>query len=454
MQNLTKLIISFFVFSMLWGSCLNTASAKHSNSNLLGRALCNPTTEAIQQAKEYSAFKIGGVLDLSPAKGLTNTMRLEKTVGRVKQGTVLKALLDWDTYINKLRGVDQTAGKIFEESYCRAFNRAMRKGPFFAETTAMLGRPGDAADLLIYEKQSNKLVCKAQQKLSAKEAIKAILNPKQSAKYKDCIILVPSDQLDYIKNHLRYYSPEKQEMLRKALYSSEKFGSVQSPKLTDNILGESTRIKSFYQNATKLYRPAFNRICNEMLPEVTRAIREGSEFITKGKFVRSTVEFIDMYKAGDVVIPEIEKALRLAPKIKNPVVPKIPKSLGSRVLGYAVGVFDVGYGVYMIYDAESKFQRRMLDADLRNYKKLLGIVQIGVGVVEIVAESIIVIEPIVTPVVIVVSIAIVALDMWIDYIQSQRVVARRHLIDRVTTRERPEAIRQLLIHEMDIQCAL
>ena len=445
MKRIVKLIISFFVFVMFWGSCLDTASAKLANSNLVGKALCNPTSEVIQQAKEsFNTYKVGQYVDLSPSSDLTNVIRVEKTIGKVHGQTVLKAGFSFDTYLYKLRGLNATAGKTFEESFRRSFNNMMTRqnGNYLIETTAALGKPHDSADLLVINKFTGKCELKIQQKLSAKAAVKAIINNK----YDDCVLLIPSDQLNGIKSDLlngtHKYIPKdsnKRKLIQQAIYKN---------RIASAIYGVQAKSMRYYQEATKrMYSRVFNHISDKIAGNLSRAIRSGEDIIGIGKHVYRIEEAIKIYRASGIINHEIEAAIRTAKFNKF-------KFIGQRALGYVAGVFDIGYGVYMIYDANSKYHKGLLDADLANYKKILGGVQIAVGVIEIVAESFPLVEPIVTPIVIVVSIAIVAIDMWIDHIQAQRMAARQRLIERVETKAHPDAIHQWLIRDMERQCAL
>lgn len=432
-----KTILSLSMLVVFWGSCLNTAFARLSSP--LGEALCKPSSSAIQQAKSaFNEFKIGQHVDLSPTSGLTKAMRVEKTIGKVQGHTVVKAGFSFDTYLNKLRGLNATAGKTFEESFRRSFNNMMtrEKGLFFIESTAALGNPHDAADLLLINKLTGNCEMKIQQKLSASAAKNAILHPE---KYKDCIILTASDQLEYINNHLPK-DPVKRKMIEDA---------ISTGRLTDSIYGVEAKSMGYYQEATRrMYIRSFNNVSDKMASTLSRAIRNGEELIDTGKNLYRVDEAIRIYRASNIVKPEIEAALCAARFTKLVRV-------GNTVIGIAGSVIDIGYGVYMIYNAETQFQKGLLDADLYNYKKALGVVQIGVGVVGLVMLF----SPdpftkIAAPIVVVVGVLVAALDMWIDYIQAQRVAAHQRMIDRIEAQDRPRAIRQLLIREMNIQCAL
>ncbi|MDO4856619.1 MAG: hypothetical protein Q4A17_01580 [Thermoguttaceae bacterium] len=436
MKRIKQIIgISLFAFVFL-GSFINNASARSTFS--LGKALCNPTTSAIQEAKTFNAFTVGQKVDLSPTFGLTKRMRVEKTIGRVHAKTVIKAGLDFDNYL-KIRGLNSTAGKTFEESYRRSFNNMMTRqnGNFFIENTATLGKPHDSADLLVINKTTNQVELKIQQKLSADLAMDAITNPKNIEKYKDCdFILTTSDQLEYIKRHLPK-DPVKRKVIEEAL---------ESGRLTDKVLDVQAKSMNFYQEATeRMYKQYFNNLKDEIATELSKAIRNGEEFIIIEGKTFYVDEALEIYRESKTVSPEIEAALRKVRFWKNV----------NTVVGVAGSILDIGNGIYMIYNAESQFEKGLLDADLSNYKKMLGVVQIGVGVVGLVM----VFSPdpfskIAAPVVVVVGVVVAALDMWIDHIQAQRVAARQRLMERVAAQDRPRAIRELLIKDMNIQCAL
>ena len=455
--NKRIVIISLSVLAMLLGSCFNTVSAKLTSP--FGEACGKPSTAAIQQAKEsYNVYKIGQHVDLSPAQVLTKAMRVEKTIGKVHGQTVLKAGFSFDTYLYKLRGLNATAGKTFEESFRRSFNNMMTRqnGNYIIEATAALGNPHDAADLLVLDKQGN-CVMKVQQKLSAKAAVNSIIHPEKTItingtnitinKYEDCKILIPSDQLKKINSDLlngtNKYIP-KDPVQRKMIQEA-----VDSHILTDTIYGVKAKSMEYYQEATKrMYTHTFNNISDEMAAKLSRAIRNGEEFIVTGKSFYRVEEAISICRANNVVKPEIEAAIRSARFTKFVRV-------SNTVIGVAGSLIDVGYGVYMIYNAESQFQKGLLDSDLSNYKKTLGAIQIGVGVVGLV--MVFSPEPfskIAAPIVVVVGVLVAALDMWIDYIQAQRVAARQRMIDRIKAQDQPRAIRELLIRDMNVQCAL
>lgn len=504
MKSIKQIItVSLFTFIFLGSFIADNASAKFTNP--LGEALCNPSLSAIKDAKAYNAFKVGQRVDLSSTFNLTKTMRVEKVVGSVHGATVAKAGFDYSTYLNKIRGLNQTAGKIFEESFCRSFNRSMKNGNCFVENTAILGKSHDSADLLVINKATQKVEFKIQQKLSADLAIDAITNPKNIEKYKDCkYILTTSDQLEYIKMHLHRYSAEKRQLLEKA---------IQDERLTDNILGIHAKRMDHYQDLTKrIYKPIFNKMREKMVADLSSAIQRGEDFIMMegkpfsvekaldlyrnskifnteieaalrevgkvsegmyklyfdeisdevadalAKAIRKGEEFvflegktfyvddaIEIYRGSKTVSPEIESALRKVQRMKN----------FNKIVGIAGSILDIGQGFYMIYSAQSQFEKGLLDADLSNYKKMLGVVQIGVGVVGLVM----VFSPdpfskIAAPVVVVVGVLVAALDMWIDHIQAQRVAARQRMMERITAQDRPRAIRELLIKDMNIQCAL
>lgn len=442
-----KILISLSLLVFFVGSYYKIASAKSS----IGEAICKPSPSAIPQAKNaFNEFKIGQYVDLLPTSEFTKVMRVEKTIGKVHGQTVLKAGFSFDTYLYKLRGLNATAGKTFEESFRRSFNNMMTRqnGNYLIEATAVLGNPHDAADLLVIDKQTGKCVMKVQQKLSAKAAVNAILNPD---KYKDCTILTTSDQLRDIKLDLESSTnkyvpkdPIKRQKIYDAIYKNEKNGVV----LTDIIHGVKAKSMEYYQEATKrMYTRTFNNISDEMVSKLSRAIRNGEEFIDTGKSFYRVEEALRIYSTNNVVKPEIEAAIRSARFTKFVRV-------SNTIVATAGSLIDVGYGVYMIYNAESQFQKGLLDADLSNYKKTLGAIQIGVGAVGL--AMIFSPDPfskIAAPIVVVVGVLVAAIDMWIDYIQAQRVAARQRLIERVKDK-RPEAIRELLLRDMELKCAL
>ena len=148
----TIVLISLFIL-VVFGSFISDASAKF----ILGKALCNPSPEAIREARTYNAFTIGEKIDLSPTVGMTKARHIEKTVGKVHGETVIKAGFKFEPYI-KLRGEKSVAGKNFEESYPRSFNNQKIKlgtMELRAENTAVLGKSHDSADLLFYDKKTN-----------------------------------------------------------------------------------------------------------------------------------------------------------------------------------------------------------------------------------------------------------------------------------------------------------
>ena len=443
----TIILISLFIL-VVFGSFIPEASAKF----ILGKALCNPSPEAIREAKTYDAFTIGQKIDLSPTEGLTKAMRVENTIGKVHSEAAVSSLFNFDIYLNEVRGMNQTAGKTFEESFRRSFNKTMtrRGGNYFAENTAILGKTHDSTDLLILEKKTNIVKLKVQQKLSYEEAIDAIFD----VKYQDCIILIPSDQLQYLKDHLDEFRPEKRKKIVESIFVKKKFGSFNLCKLTDNVLGVRAKSKVYYHEATqRMYKRFFNKTSDEVITDLSRAIRNLDEIITKGNKVYKVSDLIKEYSIRKItnpkiINPQIESALRAARFAKFVKV-------GNRVVGVAGAIWDIGYGVYMFYDAESQFEKGLLDVDLSNYKKILGVVQIGVGVLGLVA----VFSPdpfskVATPVIIAVGVLVAALDMWIDHIQAQRIAARQRLIERLDAQDRPRAIREFLIKKMNTQCAL
>lgn len=399
-----------------FGSFIPDASAKF----ILGKALCNPSPEAVKEASVYNTFAVGQKVDLSPAAGLTRVMLSEKAVGRVHEKTV-NAGFNFDNYL-KIRGLDSTAGKTFEKSFGQSFNNMMtrRNQNFFIESTALLGNPHDSADLLVINRTTNRVELRIQQKLSASLAMDAVTNPQNMKKYKDCnYILTTPDQLEYIKQHL-----PKNLVKRKAIEDA-----LASGRLTDRILGVQAESMNFYRKAANnLYKPTFNKMSKSML---LVNIKRTLFFIIDKSSTETIQDLLPFFKA-------------------------IPLKAFSTASDVSFSLCDIGYGVYLVYNAQSQFEKGLLDSDLSDYKKLLGVVQIGFGVLGLVAAfSPDPFSKVAAPIIVMaVGVLVAALDMWIDHIQTQRIAARQRLMERVAAQDRPRAIRELLIKDMNIHCVL
>lgn len=345
-------------------------------------------------------------MDTSITSGMSKRERMRKTVGRIRIDTLKRYNFNFELYVAK-RGPLNTGGKIFEESYTRSFNRKMKLNGsnLRIESTALLGRPQDSADLLLLDRDV--VVAKIQQKLGAKEAKKAL----NKEKYVGCKILVPGDTLKEIKASLLKTSnklTKGNKIIQEAL---------ESGRLTDNIGGITAKNTKYYIETGNRYLTYEHRQISKTLPEAS-----------------------------------VNPVRTVAPKI----VPKFRyvKYAGTTLVVVG-GLTDVALGGYNIRNTYQRYRNHSLDGDLATYKMICGGGQValgatvlaGSGIAYLAAPAALVAAPVAlvgAAVVIVAGGIIEIMNSKVEYWQQQRNQIREKLVNRMVSDEKYGTINRLL----------
>lgn len=179
-------------------------------------------------AQSTDAFRVGQVLSADRLSKIpvTRVALYEQTVGRVTTGAVLKHGTK-DAYM-QARGVKSTAGKMFEAMTVNRFRAYSFRGERLV-TTASLGLPGDAADLIKLSR-GGVVLDRFQLKAGFDASIKAVGDPK----YRDIKIATHPEQLAKIRTRLH-----KLKLQGQTLPESWKRidAAVRTGRLTDTIAG-------------------------------------------------------------------------------------------------------------------------------------------------------------------------------------------------------------------------
>jgi len=219
-----KTVYQFLVFLLI---CFGLTGIVNAQTDNFGSVLCGD-------------FHKSQRIDFSLADSFSRQERLKITIGI--NDTTLKKVGSARRYIRK-RNISTIAGKLFEESYVRKFQRefARKKPEFRLENTALLGKPHDPADLVLT--RQGIIIEKYQQKLSFGEAIKAL----RESKYSDSVILVPRDVYKKLK-------------ISRSLIVQD---AIKSGRLTDCVLGVSTDTSFRYKTETNRF---IRRVYRALIP--------------------------------------------------------------------------------------------------------------------------------------------------------------------------------------------
>lgn len=439
---------------------LVSTNAIAKNVFCLGNAISTGSRQAIQETSQsaYNAFSIGDYLNPKQLPTISKKERLIKTVGRIKTDTMIKSCFDYETYLYKIRGMKQTAGKLFEESFLRAFNSASKLSDksITIESTAILGKPHDSADLLVRNKITGKIVDKLQLKVGYQGALNAVAKESDIIKYADCKILVPKDIYE------KLVATNKKNILNGSILTNPKsqklYNALESGKIIYKYDDVAAKSLAWYENLTKRHiKSAYNNI--------KKAIQEALDLSKESIVLYGSVVSIVNIKNSEEALDQLKRNAQFVAKVSKEAEETAEKALSKTArlvlfyCGTSITVIgsgaDVAYGVHMIYDANYQYNMGALDYDLACYKQALGVTQTALGIAGVyLLYSPDPVTKILAPVVIVVGLAVVAIDMWIDYIQAQRNAARMQLRHQIARRCKPEAVDRLLRQQIELSLAL
>ncbi|MDO4629395.1 MAG: hypothetical protein Q4C70_09450 [Planctomycetia bacterium] len=355
------------------------------SSNLYGRSI---------NTRSLGCALVSGNLNYS------DTEIIQKTIGSVSEKAVRKTK-NFSHYMSlNEKGF---TGKGFEALTVLKYQKKIGFQQLLP--TAVLGDPHHVADLLLFDKRG-KVVSEFQLKAGKKIAISAL----SDKRYDKCIILTHPETMESIQKELTQKIFQAQ---RRRVELSQKWKSVKnaiiSGRLTDHV--NSMVVPSRYESlkfTRKVKKIQYN--------ELRKNIFDSSHVIKRINSLSAPRQF------------------------------NILVGLGKKIAGDTASLLDVLLGVRRIWQAEGQFNQGILDYDLASYKKIIGMIQVGVGAISL--AMIFTPEPItkiVALVAITVGIVVEVIDCWINYIQVKRNDMRKRLFQRISTRERVNAVRQLLL---------
>ena len=374
--------------------------------------LATPTGIHAQSTDVFQNGRILSSKELSRIPG-TRQALYEQTVGRVRPETVLKYRTK-EAYI-PARGVKATAGKMFEAMTVNRYRAYAQNGERLV-TTASLGFPGDAADIIKISREGVVLE-RYQLKAGYNASIKAITD----TKYSSARIATHPDQLAKIRTELR-----KLQLQGKPLREPWNLvdDALRTGRLTDTIDGMTLSTRGASIRAS-------NRYVGRMFDVTSRELFASQvPAAVSGKFL------------GNNVVSHT--APRLAPRALATT-----GKIAGRAFAGGLGVVDVAYSGYRLHDTISR--RHEFDDDIYAGRLVAesGMGLSGAGLLLLTTPEPTGLTKAIGAGLIVSSLAFGAADMTLDYAHTNRISDRQRLLENLDVYEKHDAVDSLLRKMID-----
>jgi hypothetical protein len=351
----------------------------------------------------------------------------EKTIGQIR-GQSFAKYSGFDEYW-QAAGTG-TRGKFFESQSVLQANSALktRGSDYRYAITAVEGDPGHAADLVLLNK-NKKIVSRYQ--LKSTRNVDDIVKFSQEAKYADMRIVTHPETVAQVRDRLA-------RELRRA----------------------NRRGKPLPSN----WQTVRDKLANGL---ITDSLVEGKSVSSYATTSENTRRFrFAQWRKGPAIKPRVGK-LAAKTAIKPIVIPRVASKTGIVVARVAKGSLivlevvaapvDIGFAAYGYYDTFSRYGNGALDHDLFATKLAIHTTEaalgaaaaysLGVGLGLFAAP-----EPIVTKVtgivVVVGSVVVIATDMVVSSVVSDRDHARQQTLEALTSSERRLAIQADLLERL------
>jgi len=195
---------------------------------LLSAGKANADQFLIKDAKSNYRKQIPSVLKYIQKEQHERTLM---TAGRVSRKAFAKYHGNFDKYLDA--SLKTRRGKVFEEMFASYLNslQASRNGKMLFVPTAAINSPQNSVDILGLGRRG-KVFEKYQLKMSAKQALDAV----NSTKYLGQKIVIPEDQLDFIKSQL---NKRKINAKRRGINISSDWANIENSIQSGYLIGFS-----------------------------------------------------------------------------------------------------------------------------------------------------------------------------------------------------------------------
>ena len=336
-------------------------------------------------AQSTDAFRTGQILSANQMSKIPVTRQslYEQTVGRVTSKAVLKYGTK-EAYI-QARGVKATAGKVFEAMTVNRFKAYGGLNGKRLVTTASLGFPGDASDILL---ELNGIVLDRYQ---LKAGFNASVNAVVDIKYQGIKIGTHPEQLEKIKSHIRKLHLQGKPLPPKWAMVDE---AIRTGRLTDTLDG---------------------------MPLSTRETTE--------RFAQRYLE-------------------RMFDNASHSNIRYISKLTGKSIL-IGASVADIAYSGYQFRDTVSRKHEFDSDIYMGKLVAQGGIGISGLGLLFIAFPEPTFLTKVAGGVLFASSLAFGVTDMTLDHAHANRITARQRLLKNLDTHEKHDAVDSLLRKMID-----